>query len=53
MDIAVIGAGGWGTTLANLLAEKGHKVKLWAHEKEVVDEINDKKENIKIIIFWV
>ena len=45
IDIAVIGAGGWGTTLANLLAEKGHKVKLWAHEKEVVDEINDKKEN--------
>ncbi len=38
--IAVIGAGNWGTTLANLLAEKGYDVSLWAHEKELVDEIN-------------
>jgi glycerol-3-phosphate dehydrogenase (NAD(P)+) len=37
--IAVIGAGSWGTTLANLLAEKGYDVSLWAHEKELVDEI--------------
>jgi glycerol-3-phosphate dehydrogenase (NAD(P)+) len=39
---AVIGAGSWGTTLANHLALKGHDVSLWAHEKEVVDEINAK-----------
>jgi glycerol-3-phosphate dehydrogenase (NAD(P)+) len=37
--IAVIGAGTWGTTLANLLAEKGYDVSLWAHEKELADEI--------------
>ena len=37
--IAVIGAGSWGTTLANLLAEKGYDVSLWAHEKELADEI--------------
>jgi len=36
MKIAVIGAGGWGTTLANLLADKGYKVNLWAFEKEAV-----------------
>ena len=49
MKIAVIGAGGWGTTLANLLAEKGYKVKLWAHEKDVVKEINEKKENSRFL----
>ncbi len=27
--IAVLGAGSWGATLANLLAEKGHQVRLW------------------------
>ena len=37
--IAVIGAGHWGTTLANLLAEKGYHVLLWAFEKELADEI--------------
>jgi len=37
--IAVIGAGSWGTTLANLLAEKGYDVSLWAYDKEVLDDI--------------
>ncbi len=37
--IAVIGAGSWGTALANLFAAKGYDVSLWAYEKEVVAEI--------------
>ncbi len=37
--IGVIGAGSWGTTLANLLAKKGHDVTLWAHEPEVAQEM--------------
>ncbi|MBC8414404.1 MAG: NAD(P)-dependent glycerol-3-phosphate dehydrogenase [Nitrospira sp.] len=37
--IAVIGAGSWGTTLANLLGEKSYDVTLWAYEQELVDEI--------------
>ena len=49
MNIAVIGAGGWGTTLANLLAEKGYNVVLWAFEKEVIDEIKNKRENSKFL----
>ena len=40
MRIAVLGAGSWGTTLANLLAKKGQEVRLWAYEAEVVDAIN-------------
>ena len=38
--IAVIGAGAWGTTLADLLARKGDAVNLWAREPEVVESIN-------------
>lgn len=34
-EIAVIGAGSWGTALAKLLAEKGKRVLLWAYESEV------------------
>jgi glycerol-3-phosphate dehydrogenase (NAD(P)+) len=30
--LAVIGAGAWGTTLANLLAEKGYAITLWVRE---------------------
>jgi len=43
--IAVIGAGGWGTTLASLLGDNGHDVHLWARENEVVDEINSQGKN--------
>jgi glycerol-3-phosphate dehydrogenase (NAD(P)+) len=38
--IAVLGAGSWGTTLADLLARKGHDVCLWAYEAEVVEAVN-------------
>jgi glycerol-3-phosphate dehydrogenase (NAD(P)+) len=38
-NIGVIGAGSWGTTLADLLARKGHEVTLWAYEPELVEEM--------------
>jgi glycerol-3-phosphate dehydrogenase (NAD(P)+) len=47
--VAVIGAGSWGTTLASLLAEKGHDVSLWGLEKEVVHEIKEKRTNTKYL----
>ena len=43
--IAVLGAGSWGTTLANLLVGKGETVRLWAYEPEVVETINRQHEN--------
>lgn len=45
MKFAVIGAGSWGTTLANLLCCNGHSVALWAREVEVVEAINKNKKN--------
>ena len=33
MNISVLGAGGWGTTLAILLHFNGHKVTLWEYDK--------------------
>jgi glycerol-3-phosphate dehydrogenase (NAD(P)+) len=38
--VAVIGAGAWGTTLADLLARKPFPVTIWAREPEVVEGIN-------------
>jgi glycerol-3-phosphate dehydrogenase (NAD(P)+) len=43
--VAVVGAGAWGTTLADLLARKGESVALWAREPEVVDSINRERCN--------
>ncbi|MBI1919979.1 MAG: NAD(P)H-dependent glycerol-3-phosphate dehydrogenase [Geobacter sp.] len=44
-SIGVIGAGSWGTTLADLLAKKGHDVVLWGYEKELVEEMQSRREN--------
>lgn len=44
-SVGVVGAGSWGTSLARLLARKGHRVSLWAREPEVTAEINQHREN--------
>jgi glycerol-3-phosphate dehydrogenase (NAD(P)+) len=43
--VAVIGAGSWGTTLANLLAKKGHEVRLWSYEDDVTEAIRAEGRN--------
>lgn len=43
--IAVIGGGSWGTTLANLLAEKGYGIDLWVREEEVYTQIKNEHVN--------
>ncbi len=43
--VGVIGAGSWGTTLANLLAEKGIDVDLWVREKDVFNQIKNESIN--------
>jgi glycerol-3-phosphate dehydrogenase (NAD(P)+) len=43
--IGVIGAGSWGTSLANLLAQKGFDVDLWTFESEIKEQIETGREN--------
>jgi len=43
--IGVIGAGAWGTALAQMLASDGREVLLWAREPELVEEINARRTN--------
>jgi glycerol-3-phosphate dehydrogenase (NAD(P)+) len=42
---AVIGAGSWGTALANLLAKKGGETVLWSFEPEVAESIRAEQVN--------
>lgn len=43
--IGIIGAGAWGTALAQSLADSGRDVLMWAREPEVVTAINESHEN--------
>ena len=45
MSVGVIGAGAWGTAIAQMLASDGRDVLLWAREPEVVDGINTEHRN--------
>ena len=45
MKIGVIGAGAWGTALAQVAAAGGEEALLWAREPEVVESINERHEN--------
>ena len=49
MRIAVIGAGAWGTALADLLARNGEEVRLWARESDVVASIDDRHVNERFL----
>lgn len=49
MRCAVVGAGAWGTALADLLARNGHQVRLWAYEADVAEAINSRHENARFL----
>ena len=45
-EIAIVGAGAWGTALSIVLGRGGrHRVRLWAYEKEVCDSVNATRIN--------
>jgi glycerol-3-phosphate dehydrogenase (NAD(P)+) len=44
-SVAVLGAGAWGTALAQIAAAAGRQVTLWAREREVVEGVNRGHEN--------
>ncbi len=49
MRCAVVGAGAWGTALADLLARNGNEVRIWAFEPDVVHTINRSHENSRFL----
>ncbi len=48
-QISVLGDGGWGTALALLLYENGHRVRLWGAFPEYVEEIRKTRKNRKFL----
>lgn len=44
-EVGVVGAGAWGTALAQMLSSDGREVLLWARESDVVREINEDRRN--------
>jgi glycerol-3-phosphate dehydrogenase (NAD(P)+) len=44
-NLAIIGAGAWGTALALLLAKNGHSFPLWVYEEDLAETMRDKREN--------
>ena len=49
MKISILGSGSWGTTLALVLNENGHRVVCWVYEKEVIEGIHLHRENRKFL----
>ena len=44
-NISIVGAGAWGTALAEVMSRQGHQINLWAKERAVVESINSSHEN--------
>ena len=44
-NIAIIGAGSYGTALALVAARAGHHVRLWAHDPEIAATLKNQKQN--------
>ncbi len=44
-NIGIVGAGGWGTALAKVLADKGERVTLWCHGTACYQDISEGREN--------
>lgn len=49
MRIAILGAGGFGTSLAIVLGGKGLDVRLWAREADLCDTMNAARENVRYL----
>jgi glycerol-3-phosphate dehydrogenase (NAD(P)+) len=48
-QIAVLGAGAWGTAIAKVIADKGKEVILWSYEEETAGDINNNHKNSRFL----
>ncbi|MCX6435495.1 MAG: NAD(P)H-dependent glycerol-3-phosphate dehydrogenase [Actinomycetes bacterium] len=48
-SVSVLGAGAWGTTLAQVLSDAGNDVVLWGRSSDVIDEINNSRTNARYL----
>lgn len=48
-SVTVLVAGSWGTALACVLADNGHRVTLWTRNADQAREINERKRNSKFL----
>ncbi|HPU42906.1 MAG TPA: NAD(P)H-dependent glycerol-3-phosphate dehydrogenase [Dictyoglomaceae bacterium] len=46
IKISVFGGGSWGTTIADILQEKGYSVCLWVRDREKAKKFSETKENM-------
>lgn len=47
--VAVVGAGSWGTALANLLSANGRRVRLWARDRSLAETMREDRENSRYL----
>ncbi|MDO5511364.1 NAD(P)H-dependent glycerol-3-phosphate dehydrogenase [Corynebacterium sp.] len=45
VNVAIMGAGSWGTTLAKVFADAGNTVTLWARREELAEQIHSTRAN--------
>jgi glycerol-3-phosphate dehydrogenase (NAD(P)+) len=48
-NIAVLGAGSWGTAMAIMMARSGHHVTLWGHDPAHIEELRAENRNTKFL----
>jgi len=46
-NVAIIGAGSWGTALAVVLSKNGHKVTIWSIVESEIEMLKDKHEHLE------
>jgi glycerol-3-phosphate dehydrogenase (NAD(P)+) len=49
LKTTVVGGGAWGTALASQCARAGLPVRLWVREPEVVESVNERRENVRFL----